>query len=238
MVRVRITSSRSPGTMTSVARAHPLQHVVRLHRADRDALDDAVEVGARRRSPGRARPRGSSPASGSTGSAGTAARRAAGSRGARGPRRSVSSIPGCSSTRTLFTIAPATGTPCACEVRRVEDDLVDRPPDAALGHDHRRRAEHRRDHRVRQPDHRPDARVPGALDEQHVVARELACAARIRAPRSSTTWPAMYALVNPRGMCTGLMTGYDSGRSKIDSSGRRPRPRAGRRRSPSAGRPA
>ena len=43
----------------------------------------------------------------------------------------------------------------------------------------------------------------------------VACAARIRAPRSSTTWPAMYAFVNPRGMCTGLMTGYDSGRSKI-----------------------
>ena len=103
------------------------------------------------------------------------------------------------------------------EVGRVEHDLVDRPADAALGDDDRRRAEHRRDHGVRQPDDRADARVPGALDEQHVVVRELAVGGRMRAPRSSTTLPAMYAFVNPRGMWTGLMAEYGSGRSKIDS---------------------
>ena len=69
----------------------------------------------------------------------------------------------------MLTIAPATWTPCALEQRRVEHDLVDRPADAALGHDDRRRAEHRRDRRVRQPDDRADAGVAGALDEQDVA---------------------------------------------------------------------
>ena len=56
------------------------------------------------------------------------------------------------------------------EVRRVEDDLVDRPADAALADDDRRRPEHRRDGRVRQPDDRPDAGVTGPLDQEHLVA--------------------------------------------------------------------
>ena len=139
-VRVTITSSRSPGTITSVPGPDPRQHVVPApSRRWRRPRSPGRGPGPGR-SPGRARPRGSSPASGSTGSAGTAARPSSGIPWRARPRRSVSSIPGCSSTRTLFTIAPATGTPCAREVRRVEHDLVDRPPDAALGHDHRRRA--------------------------------------------------------------------------------------------------
>ncbi len=45
------------------------------------------------------------------------------------------------------------------EERGVEHDLVDRAADAALADDDRRRAEQRRDDRVRQPDDRPDAGV-------------------------------------------------------------------------------
>ena len=88
------------------------QHVGRLHRADGDALDHPVEVppraDTRPRTPSSTIPRvgfdrigryGSTPSSGIPWRA--------------SPRRSVSSIPGCSSTRTLFTIAPATGTPYA-----------------------------------------------------------------------------------------------------------------------------
>ena len=55
------------------------------------------------------------------------------------------------------------------EERRVQDDLVDRAADAALADDDRRRPEHRRDRGVRKADHRPDAGMAGALDEEHVV---------------------------------------------------------------------
>ncbi len=58
------------------------------------------------------------------------------------------------------------------EQRGVEHDLVDRPPDAALRHDDRRRAEHRRHGRVREADDGPDPGVPGALDEQDVAIGE------------------------------------------------------------------
>jgi hypothetical protein len=43
----------------------------------------------------------------------------------------------------------------------------------------------------------------------------VAWARRIFAPRSSTTSPAMYAFVNPRGMWTGLSTEYFSGRPNV-----------------------
>ena len=117
-------------------------------------------------------------------------------------------MPGCASTSTLLTIAPATGTPCAREQRRVQDDLVDRAPDAALADTMIAGApELRRDDRVRQPDHRPDPGVARALDEQDVVVREAGVrAGRSVAGRSSTTSPAMYAFVKPRGMWTGLIT--------------------------------
>ena len=42
-----------------------------------------------------------------------------------------------------------------------------------------------------------------------------ACAATSFAPRSSTTSPAMYAFVKPRGMWTGLMTAYGSGSPNV-----------------------
>ena len=102
------------------------------------------------------------------------------------------------------------------EQRRVEHDLVDRAPDAALADDDRRGAERGSDGRVRQSDDRPDAGMSGALDEEHVAPRaNWAWAAAIFAPRSSTTSPAMYALVNPRGMCTGLSTVYGSGSPNV-----------------------
>ena len=58
------------------------------------------------------------------------------------------------------------------EERGVEHDLVDRPADATLGDDHRRRAEHRGHDRVREADDRADAGVPGPLDQQDVVVGE------------------------------------------------------------------
>ena len=73
----------------------------------------------------------------------------------------------------MLTIAPATWTPWRSKSDGVEHDLVDRAADAALGDDDRRRPEHRRDHGVRELDDRPDAGVPGPLDQQDVaVARE------------------------------------------------------------------
>ena len=78
------------------------------------------------------------------------------------------------------------------EQRGVEHDLVDRAADAALGDDDGGRTEHRRDGRVREVDDGADAGVAGALDQQDVaVAANAACAARIRAARSSTTSPSM-----------------------------------------------
>ena len=85
------------------------------------------------------------------------------------PRSSVRASPGLASRSTLLTIAPATLTPLPLEQRRVEDDLVDRAPDAALRDDDGGRAEHPGDGRVRQPDDRPDAGVTGAFDEQDVA---------------------------------------------------------------------
>ena len=73
-----------PGTMTRLRGPIRSSMCCGLHRPDRDAVDDLVEVGARVDASRRGRPRGPSRASGSTGSAGTAGRPAAGSRGARG----------------------------------------------------------------------------------------------------------------------------------------------------------
>ena len=104
----------------------------------------------------------------------------------------------------MFTIAPATCTPCFANSDAFSTISSIGRPDAALADDDRRRPEARRHDRVRQPDDRPDACVPRALDEQHVMVGERGVRRAIRAPRSSTTSPAMYAFVKPRGMCTGL----------------------------------
>ena len=93
VVSVRITSSRSPGHDDQRPRADPLEHVARLHRADRDAVDDPLEVRARVERLAAGRPRGSSRASGSTGSAGPAGCRAAGCRTARGRARGPARCP-------------------------------------------------------------------------------------------------------------------------------------------------
>ena len=84
----------------------------------------------------------------------------------------VRASPGFASRSTLLTIAPATLDPVALEQRGVEHDLVDRPADAALGDDDGRRAEQRRDRRVREPDDRADPGVAGPLDEQDVAIDE------------------------------------------------------------------
>ena len=152
---------------------HPLQHVVRLHRPDRDALDDPVEVGAGRDH------------AAADALEDHAQRRVRQDRPVRQHAQQRDPVPleaaleGLRDPRLLVDpdlVDDRARHPDAVrrEVRRVEDDLVDRPPDAALGHDHRRRPEHLRDDRVRQPDHGAHAGVPRALDEQHVVVRELA----------------------------------------------------------------
>ena len=178
-VRVTITSSRSPGTMTSDP--GPIRASMW---AGSIAPMATPSITRSRSRPGQiTRPR--TPSStipsvgfdrigryGSTPSSGIPWR-------AR-PRRASPRSPAARRPRTLFTIAPGDRHAVRAEVGRVEHDLVDRPPDPALGHDHRRRAEHLRDHRVRQPDHRPDPGVPGPLDDQHVVARRTS-----RAPRGS-----------------------------------------------------
>ena len=68
------------------------------------------------------------------------------------PCSRVRARPGFASRSTLFTMAPGDVHALALEERGVEDDLVDRPADAALGHDDRRRPEHRGDRGVGQAD--------------------------------------------------------------------------------------
>ena len=108
------------------------------------------------------------------------------------PRSSVRARSGLAAQVDLVHDRPGDGHAGPLEERLVEDDLVDRTADAALGHDHRRRAEHGRDLRVRQPDDGPDARVAGAFDQEHVaIGGERAWAALDPAGRSSTTLPSM-----------------------------------------------
>ena len=56
------------------------------------------------------------------------------------------------------------------EERRVEDDLVDRPADAALADDQRPRAEHPRHRRVGEADDGADAGMAGPFDDEHLAA--------------------------------------------------------------------
>ena len=151
----------------------PLEHVVRLHRADRDALDDPVEVG-----PGRDHPAAHALED-------HAQRRVRQDRPVRQHAEQRDPVPAEAAPQRVLDarllvdpdlVDDRPGDPDAVrgEMRGVEDDLVDRAADAALGHDHRRRAEHPRDDGVRQPDHRADAGVARALDQQDVVVRELA----------------------------------------------------------------
>ena len=123
------------------------------------------------------------------------------------PRRSVSSMPGCSSTRTLFTIAPATGTPYEekCDALSTISSIgrPTPPSDTITAGAPSICATNAFDSPITAPT--PACPVPSMTRMSWPA--NAAWASRIRAPRSSTTWPAMYAFVNPRGMWTGLMTG-------------------------------
>ena len=140
------------------ARPDPLEHVLGLHRADGDAADDLVEVRARvdrlavdaLEDHREGRVRQDRPVRQDAEQRDAVARQAALER----PRQA-----GLGVEVDLVDDRPGDLDAVALEQRGVEHDLVDRPADAALGDDDRRRAEHRRDRRVRQPDDRADAGV-------------------------------------------------------------------------------
>ena len=90
------------------------------------------------------------------------------------PRSSVRASPGWWSRCTLFTMAPATRTPCAAKCEALSTISSIGRPTPPSRHDHRRRPEHRGDGGVGHPDNRAHARVPGALDQEDVVLGELA----------------------------------------------------------------
>ena len=101
------------------------------------------------------------------------------------------------------------------EVGRIEHDLVDRPPYAALGHDHRRRPQ------LETPRWRWTGRSPRRRRRDRCPRRAARRGrrtprARHRSVRRGPPPPrrAMYDLVKPRGMWTGLITPYGSGRPK------------------------
>ena len=215
MVSVRITSSRSPGTMTSVPGptrssmwCGSIAPIAMLSMTR--SRSGPVEI-TRPRTPWRIIPSVGFDRIGrygSTPSSGIPCR----SR----PRRRVSVIPGCSSIRTLLTIAPATRTPCAakCEALRTISSIgrPTPPSDTITAGAPSIWATTAFDSPITAPT--PACPVPSMRSTSWPANSR--CASRIRSPRSSTTWPAMYALVNPRGMWTGLITEYDSGRSKIE----------------------
>ena len=174
-------------------RPDPLEHVPRLHRPDRDAVDDPVQIRARvdrlaldalEDHPER-RVRQDRPDRQHAEQADPVVRQPS--------LEDASRCPGWASRSTLFTIAPATGTPCAakCEALRTISS-IGRPTPPSLtmiaG-----AAEHRRDRRVREPDHRARRRRDRSPRSGASRCSPGTCsrAATIRAPRSSTTSPAM-----------------------------------------------
>ena len=88
------------------------------------------------------------------------------------PRSMTRAMPGWACDVDLVDDRAGDLDPLGPEQRGVEDDLVDRATDAALADDEDGGAEERRDGRVREPDHRADAGMAGALDEQDVVVAE------------------------------------------------------------------
>ena len=167
-----MTSSRSPGHDEQAARADALDDVARLHRADRHVLDDA---GPGRRPGGAPRPASARRASTASGWTGCGRYGSVPSSSmpwrARPSRRTSRAGWVRRRASTLLTTAPSDLDAVPREQRMVEHDLVDRPADAGLGDDDRAGPEHRRDVGVREADDRPDAGVPGALDQQHVAVR-------------------------------------------------------------------
>jgi hypothetical protein len=150
------------------ARPDSLEHVTRFHRADRHAVDDAVEVraGVNRLA-----------ADALEDHAECRVRQDRPDRQDAEERDAVlceAALEDASDPRLglhvdLVDDRPGDLDPVRPEQRRIEDDLVDRPADATLADDHRRRPEHARDDRVRQPDDRADAGVTGPLHEQDLV---------------------------------------------------------------------
>ena len=141
------------------ARADVLEHVVRLHRADRHAVDDAVEVGTRGDDAAVHAPQDHPQ------------RRVGQDRPVRQHAQERDPVEGEAALQRpldprllvdpdLVDEGARDRHPVRLEVRGVEHDLVDRPADAALGDDDRRRPEHRRDPRVRQPTTAPTPACP------------------------------------------------------------------------------
>ena len=149
-------------------RPDPFEHVRGLHRADRHAADDLVEVRARvdrlavnpfedhrERRVGQDR----------------AVRQHAEERDAEPFEALLEDPPEIRSRGQVDLVDDRTADVHALplEQRGIEHDLVDRAADAALRDDDRGRTEHARHDRVREPDHRSDTGVSGALDEHDVA---------------------------------------------------------------------
>src|SRR5664280_2773722 len=131
------------------------------------------------------------------------------------PRSRTPSIPGWAARSTLLTMAPATDTPCfskSAAFRTISSIGRPTPPSLTItAGAPNRRATTAFESPITAPT--PAWPVPSMSTSSFESAR-IACARRILAPRSSTTSPAMYAFVKPRGMCTGLMTSFGSVRPK------------------------
>ena len=130
------------------------------------------------------------------------------------PFSRIAAIPGCASTFTLLTIAPATATPWAAKwlaFRTISSIGRPTPPSLTITAGARSRAATTAFERpITAPT--PACPVP-SMRRTSFSSTNVAWAAAIRAPRSSTTSPAMYAFVKPRGMWTGLIAVIGSGRS-------------------------
>jgi hypothetical protein len=149
-------------------RSDPLQHVPRLHRPDRDAVDHPIEVRTRvdrlavdpfENHP-ESRVRQDRPD-------GEDAEEA----DAVGAQSSLQNLLDArlGVEIDLVHYGPGDRHAVGREMGGIEDDLVDRPADAAFADDDRRRPEHPRHDRIRQADHRADAGMARPLDEEDVV---------------------------------------------------------------------
>ncbi len=120
-------------------------------------------------------------------------------------------MPGWAARSTLLTMAPATVTPCfsnSAALRTISSMGRPTPPSLTItAGAPSTPATTAFESPITAPT--PACPVPSMRTSSFVSAR-IACARRIRAPRSSTTSPAMYAFVNPRGMWTGLITEFGS----------------------------
>ena len=153
------------------ARPDPLEHVLRLHRADGDPADHRIEVGTRvdglavdaLEDHREGRVRQDRPVREDAEQRDPVTRQPA----LEGPGQARLGV-----EVDLVDDRPGDLHAMALEQRGIEHDLVDRTADAALGDDDRRRPEERRHRRVREPDDRADAGVTGPLDQEDVAIGE------------------------------------------------------------------